>query len=187
MRFTLTYRGPLSPSANNSAKVPLKHQIREAFARQIGELRALPPLADSQLWEGSSEGLDLREQIGGCWFAPLVSKKLHGYAELDVLLLRPGPLGRVVHAGDLDNRIKTLVDALRMPQHRNEIPHGTELPMEAAMPVLLQDDALLTRLSVETDRLLNAPLDGSNQGYVEATIRVTTGVTQQTWATLALG
>jgi hypothetical protein len=184
MRFTLTYGGPLSPSANNSSMIDLKHRIRSGFACQLADLMALPPLADSNLWNGQKD-LDLREQVGGSWFAPLVHRRLHRFAEIDVLLLRPGPPGKVVHAGDLDNRLKTLIDALRMPQQGNEIPKGIEHAHEDPLPVLLQDDSMLTRINVETDRLLGSVMDGSNHGHVELTVRVTTGVTQQTWAGLA--
>lgn len=60
----------------------------------------------------------------------------------------------VNHGGDLDNRIKTLLDALRKPS-QTELP-ADDLPTPHELPFycLLQDDALITTLSVTTDRLL---------------------------------
>jgi hypothetical protein len=56
------------------------------------------------------------ERVGQFEFAPLVTKKLDLVAELDVLFLRPEPPGSVGHGGDIDNRIKTLLDSLRIPR-----------------------------------------------------------------------
>jgi hypothetical protein len=80
---------------------------------------------------------------------------------LNVLLMRPQPPGRLVgHAGDIDNRLKTLFDALRMPSAQELDQAGVTAkllaPNEDDWPMmfcLLQDDALITSVSVETDRL----------------------------------
>jgi hypothetical protein len=48
---------------------------------------------------------------------------------LQILFLRHDPPGSVIHAGDLDNRVKTLIDALRMPNDAMELA-GNEKPSE---------------------------------------------------------
>ena len=60
--------------------------------------------------------------------------------------------------GDIDNRLKTLFDALRVPGVPQEIASNTR-PSSANEPhfTLLEDDALIARINVETDRLLAAP------------------------------
>jgi hypothetical protein len=77
---------------------------------------------------------------------------------LDILFLRHDPPGSVVHAGDLDNRIKTLIDALRKPQGAIEL-RGNETPTDDEDPFfcLLEDDKLVTGLTVESDRYLEPP------------------------------
>jgi hypothetical protein len=68
----------------------------------------------------------------------------------------PSPPGDLLnHAGDLDNRLKPLFDSLRVPQHLHELPDDGE-PGEDEEPFfsLLEDDALVTRISVTTDRLV---------------------------------
>lgn len=90
--------------------------------------------------------------------SPLVTKALWLQAELDILMLRPErPGGIVTSGGDLDNRLKTLFDGLRVPATAQELSANTRAS-SAADPIftLLQDDALLTRVNLETDRLLNA-------------------------------
>jgi hypothetical protein len=182
MQFVLTYTGPLPAAQGRAANVALKHRIRECFAAQLRDLLGLPPLVNAGFWDGS-RGMDLRRQVGHAWFAPIVTTTLHTVAELEVLVLRSGPSGKVMHVGDLDNRVKTLLDALRMPQQANEMPTGLEIHQDHALPVLLEDDHLVTRFSVEAERLLGG--HGSIDSQV--TIRVRTRVTQPTYAMQLLG
>ena len=58
---------------------------------------------------------------------------------------------------DLDNRVKTLIDALKIPKKR-ELPDKAAPDLardEDPFYVLLEDDSLVTHLSVETDVLLD--------------------------------
>jgi hypothetical protein len=58
--------------------------------------------------------------------------------------------------GDIDNRLKTIIDALRLPGNAKELV-GYETPAEGEDPFycLLEDDKQVTQLSVETDTLLD--------------------------------
>jgi len=74
----------------------------------------------------------------------------------------------------LDNRVKTLIDALRMPKGANELK-GNETPACGEDPFfcLLEDDDLVTSLSVESDMLLDAPIAGDGgEGRVKLVISV---------------
>jgi hypothetical protein len=98
-------------------------------------------------------------RLGEFWFVPLVSQTAGLVAELDILFVRPQLPGAVVSSGgDLDNRIKTLLDALRVPR-AGEIA-ATDRPGESEDPFycLLEDDILVTRLAVTADQLLQ-PLE----------------------------
>jgi hypothetical protein len=97
----------------------------------------------------------------GYRFVPLVRKDWRIMCSLNILFLRHDPPGSVVHAGDLDNRVKTLIDALRKPGNTKEL-RGNENPAEGEEPFfcLLEDDQLVTSLSVESDRYL-IPADGN--------------------------
>jgi hypothetical protein len=56
--------------------------------------------------------------------------------------------------GDIDNRIKVLFDGLRMPEHTPELG-GVPLEVdENPFFCLLEDDSLITSVTVTTDRLL---------------------------------
>lgn len=108
-------------------------------------------------------------------FVPLVIKDWDLACEIDVLFLRYDPPGSLVHAGDLDNRLKTLIDALRKPDHANQLK-GNEFPADGEDPffVLLEDDKLLTGLSVTTDVLLDpGPDPKPNPHHVHLVITAT--------------
>jgi hypothetical protein len=63
----------------------------------------------------------------------------------------------LIHHGDLDNRIKVLFDALKMPKETNEVEDKPQDPGENPCYCLLKDDRYIDQVSITTDRLL-APL-----------------------------
>lgn len=86
---------------------------------------------------------------------PLIRQSLHLACSLDILFLRneePGSL--VFQGGDLDNRIKTLFDALRMP-NAQEL-EASEEPTSDPLYCVLESDTLISGFSVKTGRLLGA-------------------------------
>src|SRR5438105_10912291 len=82
-------------------------------------------------------------------------RRLELICSIDILLLRPDPPGKVLVSGDIDNRLKTLFDALRLPKGAQELV-GYDKPEVDEKPFfcLLEDDSLITHVSVETDVLL---------------------------------
>lgn len=184
MEFTLTYRGPLK--ANRGATD--KQAIRRVFHTQMRQLWTQAPLsAYTALLSKTNRPSQpcLLEDLGPFHFAPLISSRLNLIAELAITMLRPEPPGSIVtQGGDIDNRIKTLLDALRMPRVLAELSKG-DTPSEGEDPFfcLLQDDNLVTKLAVSTDRLLE-PVD--SQSEVQLLIHVTVKQTQGTWDNLGL-
>ena len=71
-------------------------------------------------------------------------------------MLRPEEPGAIItKGGDLDNRLKTLFDALRKPKDLQELPDNYPQPLtEQLLYCLLEDDALITGVAMTTDRLL---------------------------------
>ena len=165
MEFRLTYEGELYGTGNNSKRAQHKHEIRCVFNPQLRLLwETYPPLKN----KGSDEGEHLATTLGkrfsrcGCKLVPLVIEDFNLIVDIKIFLLRPGTPGSVIKSGDLDNRIKTIFDALRMPSNKNEF--GGYDPNHEASPFycLLEDDKLISRMSVETDAMLS-PLPGKTE------------------------
>jgi hypothetical protein len=167
MEFTLYYRGELKSNGGPDDK----HRLRRHFHCQLRQLWEQKPLnafkgsllvsPDPHPLEGN---LSVLRHIGGFAFAPLVSERIHLIAELEILLLRPEAPGSIItQGGDIDNRIKTLLDGLKVPSEPNALPKGA-VPQSDETPFfcLLEDDNLITRVSVETDRLLE-PVDSNSE------------------------
>lgn len=109
-----------------------------------------------------SEAIANLYQENGYRFVPLVREDFSLLCSLDIVLLRRDFTRGVISQGDLDNRIKTLIDTLRKPHSANEL-NGNPTPREGEDPFfcLLEDDDLVTGLTVETDMLLGPLEDGS--------------------------
>lgn len=173
-------RDPLSHQPDRLAQH--KQNIRKIFHQQLKQLwetnnflrnHKMPPYAlnnphyvrlptDQAVW-GNSENnyVSMVEVIASYYqhgkyrFVPLVREEISLLCSLDILFLRRDYPGSVIEAGDLDNRIKTLIDCLRMPKGDNELK-GNEEPGENEDPFfcLLDDDKAVTGLSVRTGTFL---------------------------------
>lgn len=185
MEFTLIYKGNLPTKASPK----IKQEIRRDFHRQLKKLWSLGPLKD---YTGKSNNyLDEKNpqtfihRFGDFKFAPLVNKKFDLIAEVKIILLRSEPPGLIVtQGGDIDNRLKILFDSLQMPRNIEELPSG-DSPQEDEDPFfcLLEDDKLITKVSVETDTLLDPTKESS---YVELLVRVKTKATRITYGNIGL-
>lgn len=204
MKFTLTFDGELPASTNGSRKLAEKWAIRKHFDPQLRELWEVHPALrelkrrgpipkDGYWWieghhsrdersdrsapripqDGDIDLMSLTEK-GGYKFFPLVRESLALVCGLKVLFLRKETPGKVYQGGDLDNRIKTLLDALCMPQHLEQVVDGDK---DAPDPIfcLLEDDSLIAGLNVESERLLTAPNATANtvRLVIEVDVRVT--------------
>ena len=157
MEFRLIYEGPLH---GQGAKSSHKWEIRRALHPQLQRLWQERPLkeASSRLLAHPAplDRVSVIVEKGGLLFAPLVTQRLDLYAELSVLLFRQQPRGTLItDGGDIDNRLKTLLDGLRVP--RGAMEGRAELPQEPdPLPFfcLLEDDSLVTKVSVESEQLL---------------------------------
>jgi len=182
MEFRLHYRGELKGNGDPGHK----HALRTYFHKLLAELWRQPPLVNRPelAAETPREGkVSLSLKRGLYRFVPLVSERLHAIAELDIVMLRAGPPGQILRGGgDVDNRLKTLLDALKVPE-ANALPPGiVPKPGENPFFCLLEDDKLVTSIRIETDRLL----DPQHENEVLLLMRVTTKYTEAIWANVGL-
>jgi hypothetical protein len=174
VEFTLYYRGPLKAKG----KPEDKHRLRQHFHKQIKELWNQSPLKEHRGLIDPNENVAIGETmvltenevpsvlrtVGAYNFASVVSSEINLVADLAITLLRPEPPGAIVtQSGDIDNRIKTLLDALKIPDGPHALPKRVS-PTADEHPLfcLLEDDNLITGLSIDTDRLLEPNVPSSN-------------------------
>lgn len=195
MEFRLTYEGPLLARQSDGlphqsikpSKLANQHDIRVHFHRQLRRLWDTTPfLRDATVLDNGALVLDSgggpdaapihRQSLAhkhshyGHQFVPLVADDLKLRCDLEVLLLRADMPDRTPWGGDIDNRIKTLLDALRIPEAKENYAGLTLGADLQPMYCLMEDDKLISKLSVETDQLLDA--DGTDRGKVALVITV---------------
>lgn len=193
MQFRLTYEGLLLATQRDpltgqqDKRGSHKHDIRQVFHAQLKRFWEIVPY----LKEGGGSGpsalvtggvpilpqdmnsIAERHSLYGWNFVPLVTQELNLLCGLDILFLRPDRPGVVLRSGDIDNRLKTLFDALRIPEANESYHERGRGPDEQPFFCLLEDDKLITKVSVETDQLLQFVTPRRDMNEVRLVITVT--------------
>lgn len=200
MHCRLIVRGALPPDKRGTTDV--KHRIRRELHPQLRNFWQQHPALRDHFNSPSSDMLRLKalaarklrpggqspdvppaqsrlEEIAteftrwGYRFAPLVREAAHMACSLDILILRRDEPHRVFSGmGDLDNRVKVLLDGLRMPRQSGELDEQQPSADEDPFFCLLEDDKLIYDFTVTTDRLLVPPEPNEAHRDVVAVIGV---------------
>jgi len=173
VEFRLLYQGILTANGGVADKFAIGRQfhpqLRNLCSEQPllrsqliawGQVEAQQTLGDSFTGEDAfSFGVKrlADTHLNGFRFMPISRKEWHLRCSLDVLFLRREKPGKVFKRGDIDNRFKTLFDALQMPIQGQDIGRESPGPDEDPFFVLLQEDDLIADVSLTTDRLLDVP------------------------------
>lgn len=169
VEFRLTFDGCLM-STGNGSKPRHVHEVRRQFHPQLKRFWQV----NRFLQECRTDYLSFvpAAVIGEFEFQPLIGEKSQLLVGIEVLFLRAGIQGAVVNNGDLDGRLKTLFDALAVPQHSQQL--GSESPTEDERPFycLAQDDRLFTHVDIETDELLQETKAGIDRNAARAIVTV---------------
>ena len=156
LKFHLTYAGPLKSTRGADHT----HELRKHFHKQLRQLWAIHP--SLKVWCTKEHKLmseELAEQYSrlGYKFVPLALESLNSLVALEIFFLREGIPGTMLKSADLDARLKKLIDALRLPHNKDELG-GYNLPAEGEEPFycLMEDDKLVSNITISTDTLLEA-------------------------------
>jgi hypothetical protein len=157
-----------------ATRVPRDKAVVQVMASSALAAAISMPVTTGAIGLRQEEVIELCPPIhhGNSGYLPLVRQSLGLACDLDILFMRKGDPGATIHqGGDLDNRIKTLFDALRMPAP-TELPNpDAGVPVADPLYCLLESDTLVHDFAVRPDRLLNRP-DGS-----EKEVKLIIGVT----------
>ena len=168
VRFTLVYQGELPPRGSSKDK----WRIRRGIEPQLRQLWDVPPFDSIAKYKDPSYQPDtcyVGMTRGGFEYIPYISTKLDLRAELRIRLLSSSMPGGLVHSGDIDNRLQTLLDALSVPSAQ-QVPDNADADPDGRVFCLLEDDRLVTRIDVTNDRLLSVP-ENSRETIVLVDVR----------------
>jgi hypothetical protein len=194
IEFFLRYRGHLHSATKNDSRTKEKMLIRRQLSPQLRSFCQNHPTLKRVMEDAINREKPIRSNgfvnseedqrrfahaaIGGWKFVPLVLRGRRWICELKVTFLRRNDPGQIYSGGDLDNRIKTLFDGLRMPYEAAEIIGPPENDDNLCF-CLLEDDALISGWTMETGRLWG-PLD-SNGNENGADVDINMHVTVRTY------
>ncbi|MBR4475159.1 MAG: hypothetical protein IKP05_00555 [Alphaproteobacteria bacterium] len=155
MKFKLLYFGDIL--VNPKKRAQHISDIRMQFHPQLKKLIEHSPWdkLTQFMMPNPTKSPIITRHIGGIDWNPIITPSLKLIAELDIQMLHPEIVG--VSRSDIDNRIKTLFDGLRCPQNEHEIGENTPRDI-GPIYTLLDDDHLITKISVNTSHLLDTSL-----------------------------
>lgn len=184
MQFRLIYQGKLPSAGRKNTRVKDKHKIRKVFHPQLVQLWNCQPVLSRYLSpvlpmdkETVVDRMAHNHKLGEFNFMPLLDIEQFGNlaCSLDILFLRRNQPGDIIKSGgDIDNRIKVLFDALRIPDNTEELAGFQPDDDEDPFFCLLQNDSQITGVNINTDRLLTPKADGEGKDDVHLIIHVKT-------------
>ena len=181
MRFSLKYEGRLKASRDGGeSRVAEKNRLRWHFHNQLavlmerGDFSRLPEYQKFQPDPNKPTFINFNalpdfQDFNGVVFEPLIHRNYRVACALRIRIDRNERPGAIFQRdGDLDNRMKTLFDALRMPRSENEALPDADRPNEKHCICLFEDDSMITSFAVET----HASLEAIPKGHIKLNIDV---------------
>lgn len=169
MEFTLVYEGPLKPHGKGGSSH--RQDIRSQFNEQLKVLWEAEPLKSHmpralgdanidyvETFSATAEGREPRKEpstvreVSGNHYLPIVAAQHSLTARIDITWFRDEPPGKVLQIGDIDNRLKTLLDCLQTPPVGQATNEDLGTSLKEPFFTVLDDDALISEFSVKTVR-----------------------------------
>lgn len=152
MKFKLLYFGEIftNPKKRSQHIADIRMQFHPQFKKLL-EHHPWDNLTQYMMPNAQKSPISTKH-IGGIDWNPIITPNLNLLAEIEIQLFHPEIVG-VAHS-DVDNRVKTILDGLRCPQNEHEIGENTPRNI-GPIYTLLDDDHLVTKLSVNTSHLLS--------------------------------
>jgi hypothetical protein len=186
LQITLTYSGPVPACQGPDKHTEQKHKIRMCFSKQLEHKFSHMPtlmhwgehLSRVQLVEGRAvvppiiAHAEPFYEMETCGYlgVPIVAAHNGLGCHLDIEVMRRSGAGGVLaggdNGGDIDNRLKPLLDALALPLQPNQVP-GHQWGQGQRMYCLLEDDALVSQLTISIKKWDEDPATPEQADHVQ--------------------
>lgn len=121
--------------------------MRRSFSAQLEKIWGKAPFETLKNWEDTAFAAGapkFTRMMHDQTFVPFYGRDVGVGVELDITLLTGMPIRKpVISAGDLDNRVKRIIDALRIPNGQGEM-YGKLLPGGRHYCLIEDDNAVLS-------------------------------------------
>lgn len=155
MEIVLTYRGKIPSKTSSKSAI---WDMRRSFDLQLRKLWGKEPFDILKQWEDSNFAAgapEFRLRQGDQLFVPLYGNAIGVGVSLDIRLLTGMPEQKpVISAGDLDNRIKRIIDALQAPAQLGE--HLDDLEPNQRWHCLIDNDSVVLGLNARLGAYLGS-------------------------------
>lgn len=162
MNFTLFYLGKL-PSANSSTSEKIE-KIRRGISPQMrnlfdyGPLKNYPMILEPSNEDDTSRPFNLYREVDGHPYTCLINEAMGAACRLSITSFETkGTLSVSNQIGDVDNKLKPLLDALSLPKSQPAQKAESKKSLET-IHCLLEDDSLVWEINIQRKRLLT-PID----------------------------
>jgi len=172
MEIILTYKGHIPAKTSNKKAI---WNMRKSFHNQLIKIWDKQPFQILSEWYKSEQHASSFENFhekfikkhDGVTFIPIYGRTIGIGVSLDITLLTGmEEKNKVLKAGDLDNRIKRIIDGLRVPIQKGELCN--DLANNSEWHCLLEDDDAVISLNAQMGTYLGS--DDSKESF--AFIRV---------------
>jgi hypothetical protein len=164
MELTLTFEGRIPAQRSDLGVI---WTMRRSFSSQLEKVWGKPPFEVLRKWEdsGFAAGAPKFTRIlADTTYIPLYGLDVGVGVDLEITLLTGMPTQKsVISSGDLDNRIKRIIDALRVPQGKGELQ--SDALAKSRCYCLVEDDNAVLALRAKL-----GPYLGSNDPSVSFAI-----------------
>lgn len=174
MQITLKYRGivPSAQSGGGNKKTEHISKMRLCFHEQLKKLWGQPPFQVLKDWletgfEASAP--DFTQTVSTVRYLPFFDEKRIGIAvglKITLLSGEPNNAPQLISKGDLDNRIKSIIDALQPPQSNSQSDDEVKLN---DIYCLMGDDEAVKEIKATTRPFLASQSHNDNFVIIEVT------------------
>ncbi|MGV8831687.1 MAG: hypothetical protein ACOH2N_06910 [Devosia sp.] len=155
MELILTFEGRIPAQRSDLGVI---WTMRRSFSTQLQKVWGKEPFGILKKWEDSEFAAGapkFTRSNGDQTFVPIYGRDVGVGVDLDITLLTGMPQQKaILSAGDLDNRIKRVVDALRVPKGHGEM--AKDLPSGGRWYCLLEDDNAVLSISTRLGAYLGS-------------------------------